>query len=102
MSEGVPSTPVRRGPPPIPRPTDPSAPLPPLGSSADSPIDELIAICSAEAEASENKKRSADLKARVALLSWDGRADLQKTLSLVEKLDHPLAAAIRLAAALEA
>jgi tetratricopeptide (TPR) repeat protein len=104
MSEGVPSTPVRRGPPPIPRPADPhdpAAPLPPIGSTADSPVDELIALCAAEGESTENKKRSADLKARVALLCWDARGDLPRTLTLVEKLDHPLAAAIRLAAALE-
>src|SRR5262245_4050699 len=100
MSEGAPPSQVaRRGPPPIPRgDTPPSTPgLPP-----ESPLDELIALCAAEADSTDNKRRAADLKARVALLLWDGRGDAARAQSLLDKLDHPLAANIRLAMALEA
>jgi tetratricopeptide (TPR) repeat protein len=47
------------------------------------------------------KKRGADLKVRAALLAWDGRGDVQKALSFVDKVDHPLVPAIKLAAAIE-
>ncbi len=100
MSEGAPPSPapIRRGPPPIPRSDLPQAAA---GAPVEAPVDELLALCAAEAESTDNRKRAADLKARVALLAWDGRGDLPRALALVEKLDHPVASAIRLAAALD-
>src|SRR5579859_6126830 len=97
MSEGTPPAQVqRRGPPPIPLTATPVT-MPP-----ESPLDELIALCAAEGDSTENKKRAADLKARVALLSWDGRGDRERAQALVDKLDHPLAPNLRLALALDA
>jgi tetratricopeptide (TPR) repeat protein len=98
MSEAPPSQLVRRGPPPIPRgETSASAQAP-----TESPLDELIALCAAEAESTDQKKRAADLKARVALMWWDARGDAARAQALLDKLDHPLAPNIRLALAVEA
>ena len=115
---------VRRGPPPPPRGAVDSQPSL-LSPSAESAVDELLALIAAEAEShtealtekaekSEKKKgsavsdsevkakkRAADLKVRAALLAWDGRGDVQKALAFVDKVDHPLVPAIRLAAAIE-
>ena len=41
------------------------------------------------------------LRVRAALLAWDGRSDVQKALALVDKVDHPLVPALKLAAAIE-
>ena len=56
------------------------------------------AVSDAEAK---TKKRAADLKVRAALLAWDGRGDVQKALGFVDKVEHPLVPAIKLAAAIE-
>ncbi|HEY1585962.1 MAG TPA: hypothetical protein VGH63_09765, partial [Polyangia bacterium] len=90
-----------------------------MSPSAESPVDELLALIAAEAESLETpadgkkkggavsdaeakaKKRAADLKVRAALLAWDGRGDVQKALAFVEKVEHPLVPAIKLAAAIE-
>src|SRR5438270_1246872 len=108
------------GPPPLPRGAVDSQPSL-LSPSAESPVDELLALIAAEAESLDAppekeskkkggavsdvelkaKKRAADLKVRAALLAWDGRGDVQKALSLIDKVDHPLVPAIKLAAAIE-
>lgn len=75
------------------------APAPTL--AAEPALAEVLALVSAEAEATENKRRGADLRVRAALLHWDAHGDVQRALELVKKADHPLVAAIRLAAALE-
>src|SRR5262245_22519366 len=102
---------ARRGPPPLPRGTVDSQPSL-LSVSAESPLDELLGLIAAEA-ASESqekkkgdpdakaKKRAADLRVRAALLAWDGRGDVQKALAFIDKVDHPLVPAIKLAAAIE-
>ncbi|HEY2749504.1 MAG TPA: hypothetical protein VGL86_33020 [Polyangia bacterium] len=108
----------RGGPPPLPRGAVDSQPSL-LSPSAESPLDELLALIAAEAESLEQphdgkkkggavsdaeakaKKRAADLKVRAALLAWDGRGDVQKALAFVDKVDHPLVPAIKLAAAIE-
>jgi hypothetical protein len=113
---------ARRGaaPPPPPRGAVDSQPSL-LSPSAESPVDELLALIAAEADSQDApvekeskkkgaavsdadlkiKKRAADLKVRAALLAWDGRGDVQKALSFVDKVDHPLVPAIKLAAAIE-
>ncbi|MCA1664690.1 MAG: hypothetical protein LC659_10540, partial [Myxococcales bacterium] len=122
MADGLtPSASARRGsaPPPPPRGAVDSQPSL-LSPSAESPVDELLALIAAEADSVEPvdketkkkgqalsdvdlkvKKRGADLKVRAALLAWDGRGDVQKALSFVDKVDHPLVPAIKLAAAIE-
>lgn len=89
-----------------------------LSPSAESSVDELLALVAAEADAGDGgserkkgaaisdgeakaKKRTNDLKVRAALLAWDGRADVQKALAFVDKVEHPLVPAIKLAAAIE-
>src|SRR6185312_9624015 len=92
------------GPPPPPRGAVDSQPSL-LSPSAESPVDELLALIAAEAESLEGeketkkkgqavsdaeakaKKRAADLKVRAALLAWDGRGDVQKALSFVDKVE---------------
>src|SRR5437868_7719730 len=108
---------MRRSPPPVPRVAVDSQPSI-LSPSAESYVDELLALVAAEAEALDAvaerkkgaavsdaevkaKKRAADLKVRAALLAWDGRGDVHKALALVDKVDHPLVPAIKLAAAVE-
>ena len=110
---------ARRGsPPPLPRGAVDSQPSL-LSPSAESPLDELLGLIAAEAESLEAqpegkkkggavsdaeakaKKRAADLKVRAALLAWDGRGDVQKALAFVDKVEHPLVPAIKLAAAIE-
>jgi tetratricopeptide (TPR) repeat protein len=49
----------------------------------------------------ENKRRAGDLRARAALLALDGQDGVARALSLVDKIDHPLAWAVQLAVALE-
>ncbi|MCU1280839.1 MAG: serine/threonine protein kinase, partial [bacterium] len=108
------------GPPPLPRGAVDSQPSL-LSPSAESPVDELLALIAAEAESLDapaekeskkkggavsdaelkTKKRAADLKVRAALLAWDGRGDVQKALAFVDKVEHPLVPAIKLAAAIE-
>jgi tetratricopeptide (TPR) repeat protein len=91
---------VRRGPPPVPRAVvDP--PSTPLISGGDSPLEELLALVTAEAEATESKKRGSDLKVRAALLHWAAHGDAQKAMSLIERVEHPMAPALKLAMALE-
>jgi tetratricopeptide (TPR) repeat protein len=107
----------RSGPPPLPRGTVDSQPSL-LSPTAESPVDELLALIAAEADShdegkekkkgqavsdaeAKTKKRIADLKVRAALLAWDGRGDVQKALALVDKVEHPLVPAIKLAAAIE-
>ena len=67
----------------------------------ESPLEELLALVTAEAEANDSKKRGADLRVRAALLHWAAHGDAQKALALLEKVDHPLVPSIKLAAALE-
>src|SRR5438445_12613626 len=95
----------RGGPPPLPRGAVDSQPSL-LSPSAESALDELLALIAAEAEShadalsekaekkkgsavsdadAKAKKRAADLKVRAALLAWDGRGDVQKALAFVEK-----------------
>src|SRR3954471_7778275 len=129
MADGLSQPPTsasgaRRGPPPPPRGAVDSQPSL-LSPSAESAVDELLALIAAEAESHADaltdkaeksdkkkgsavsdadikaKKRAADLKVRAALLAWDGRGDVQKALAFVDKVDHPLVPAIRLAAAIE-
>src|SRR6185312_16224219 len=126
MADGLSQPPAsasgaRRGsPPPLPRGAVDSQPSL-LSPSAESPVDELLALIAAEAESLESestssnkkkggavsdaeakaKKRAADLKVRAALLAWDGRGDVQKALGFVDKVEHPLVPAIKLAAAIE-
>src|SRR2546430_7841140 len=97
------------GPPPLPRGAVDAQPSL-LSPSAESALDELLALIAAEAEShadalsekaekkkgsavsdadAKAKKRAADLKVRAALLAWDGRGDVQKALAFVEKVDHP-------------
>ena len=82
-------------------------------------MDELLALIAAEAESPEGsvtekkkgaavsdaeakaKRRVADLKVRAALLAWDARGDVHKALAFVDKVEHPLVPAIKLAAAIE-
>src|SRR3954469_16179297 len=114
----------RGGPPPLPRGAVDSQPSL-LSPSAESAVDELLALIAAEPEShadartdkaeksdkkkgsavtdadAKAKKRAADLKVRAALLAWDGRGDVQKALAFVDKVDHPLVPAIKLAAAIE-
>src|SRR5438309_729003 len=107
----------RSGPPPLPRGAVDSQPSL-LSPSAESPLDELLALIAAEADSQDEgkekkkgqavsdveakaKKRIADLKVRAALLAWDGRGDVQKALAFVDKVEHPLVPAIKLAAAIE-
>ena len=86
-----------------------------LSPSAESPLDELLALIAAEAESPEAdggkaykkkgvaaakrtakaKKRAADLKVRAALLAWDGRGDVQKALAFVDKVGAPAGAGDR-------
>src|SRR6185312_4504581 len=122
MADGLSQPPAsasgaRRGsPPPLPRGAVDSQPSL-LSPSAESPVDELLALVAAEAESLESestssnkkkggavsdaeakaKKRAADLKVRAALLAWDGRGDVQKALGFVDKVEHPLVPAIKLA-----
>src|SRR5687767_14180796 len=99
MADGAqPPHAARRGPPPMPRGEATPAPV---NAVPDSPLEELLALVAAEAEATENKRRGADLRVRAALLAWDSLGDLQKALSYVEKTEHPIVASLRLAAALE-
>ncbi len=108
---------ARRGPPPLPRAAVDSQPSI-VSPSADNPVDELLALVAAEAEWQQEperkkgqpqtaeadakaKRRAADLRVRAALLAWDGRSDVQKALALVDKVDHPLVPALKLAAAIE-
>src|SRR6476646_9293075 len=125
MADGLtPSAAARRTgqPPPPPRGAVDSQPSL-LSPSAESPVDELLALIAAEADSLDSdkekdkegkkkggavsdaelkaKKRAADLKVRAALLAWDGRGDVQKALSFVDKVEHPLVPAIKLAAAIE-
>src|SRR4051812_37864351 len=122
MADGLtPSAAARRTgqPPPPPRGAVDSQPSL-LSPSAESPVDELLALIAAEADSLDGekpeskkkggavsdaelkaKKRAADLKVRAALLAWDGRGDVQKALSFVDKVEHPLVPAIKLAAAIE-
>ncbi|MDB4968944.1 MAG: repeat-containing protein [Myxococcales bacterium] len=129
MADGLSQPPAsasggRRGPPPLPRGAVDSQPSL-LSPSAESAVDELLALIAAEAEShadalsekaekgekkkgsavsdadAKAKKRAADLKVRAALLAWDGRGDVQKALAFVDKVDHPLVPAIKLAAAIE-
>src|SRR2546423_15430454 len=124
MADGLtPSAAARRTgqPPPPPRGAVDSQPSL-LSPSAESPVDELLALIAAEADSLDGdkdqkegkkkggavsdaevkaKKRAADLKVRAALLAWDGRGDVQKALAFVDKVDHPLVPAIKLAAAIE-
>src|SRR4051794_19052205 len=90
---------ARRGPPPVPRANVEPSTLP--GTASDSPLEELLALVTAEAEATDSKKRGADLRARAALLHIAAHGDAVKALALIEKVDHPLVPAIKLAAALE-
>src|SRR6185369_15930293 len=110
----------RGGQPPPPRGAVDSQPSL-LSPSAESPVDELLALIAAEADSLDapaekeakkkgsavsdaelkTKKRAADLKVRAALLAWDGRGDVQKALGFVDKVEHPLVPAIKLAAAIE-
>jgi len=76
-------------------------PTAPANGHGESPLEELLTLVTAEAEATEAKKRGADLKVRAALLHWAAHGDVQKALSLIERVEHPLAPALRLAAALE-
>ncbi|MFI5288403.1 MAG: hypothetical protein ACHQ17_02075, partial [Polyangia bacterium] len=102
MAEGAvppPSASSRRGPPPLPRGAIETPP--PMTTVSDSPLDELLELIAAEAQAADNKRRGADLRARAALLTWDRHGDVQQALAFLEKVDHPLAWSIRLAAALE-
>src|SRR4051812_15431845 len=103
MPDGTspPSAAVRRGPPPVPRAPAEAPTTQGSNGAGDSPLEELLALVTAEAEATEAKKRGADLKARAALLHWAAHGDSAKALSLIERIEHPLAPALRLAAALE-
>jgi tetratricopeptide (TPR) repeat protein len=105
---GPPAAPSRRGPPPIPRSPDSppvltdALPEPPPDSPPYSTIEELLGIVAQEVEApSMDKRRAADLRARAGLLAWDGRGDLAQALGLIDKVEHPVLPALRLAAALE-
>src|SRR5689334_3680499 len=108
---------IRRGPPPLPRAAVDSQPSI-VSPSADSPVDELLALVAAEAEWQADggqakrgqpvgegelkaRRRAADLRIRAAMLAWDARADVKKALALVNDVDHPLAPALKLAAAIE-
>jgi tetratricopeptide (TPR) repeat protein len=73
----------------------------PAAPAETSDLAELTALVTAEAEATDSKKRGADLRVRAAMLHLAAHDDLPRALSLIEKVDHPLAPAIKLAAALE-
>lgn len=62
----------------------------------NSPLEELLGLIEAEAEAATDGKRAADLKVRAALLSWDGKGQAERALALLSKVDHPLAPTLRL------
>ncbi len=98
-----PAASARRGPPPVPRTSGEPSSSPAIDVRAvnESPLEELLALVTAEAEANDSKKRGADLRARAALLHWAAHGDAQKALALIEKVDHPLVPSIKLAAALE-
>src|SRR5262245_6045233 len=91
--------PVRRGPPPLPRASGESTPVtaPPAEAA---PVEELLKMVVAEAEATDAKRRAADLRVRAALLAWDGGGDGDRAIALVDKIEHPIAPTLRLAAAL--
>src|SRR4051812_21476892 len=90
----------RRGPPPIPRLlADATSPMPTISA-----VDELLEILTGEIAAltkSSEGKRAADLSARAALLVWDAFGNQARALEILRDIDHPVAAALRLAVALE-
>ena len=78
-------------------------PRPPQGAGAahgsplqNSPVEELLGLVEAEAEAATDAKRAADLKARAALLLWDGKGMAERALATLNRVDHPVSPALRL------
>jgi hypothetical protein len=67
---------------------------------AETPVQELLELVVAEADATEAKRRSADLRVRAALLAWDGAGDGVRAQELIENIEHPIAPPLRLGAAL--
>lgn len=65
-------------------------------SLTNSPVEELLGLIEAEAEVATDPKRAADLKVRAALLLWDGKGQAERALSLLQKVEHPLAPTLRL------
>jgi len=61
---------------------------------------DLWALCAAEAQATESRRRAGDLKVRAALLKLDADGDWAGARALVDKVDHPLAYSLQLGAAL--
>jgi hypothetical protein len=94
-----PPTPVRRGPPPIPA-RNQEEPTVEMTAPLESAVSELLALVVAEADAADNKRRASDLRARAALLIWDGLGDGPRAVALLDKVEHPIAAPLKLAAAL--
>lgn len=76
-----------------------ASPPEPAPTPGEALLEELLVLLVSEAEAQAGPRR-ADLRARAALLAWDGRGDLTRALGLLEGIDHPLSPAIELAAAL--
>ncbi|MDW8283999.1 MAG: hypothetical protein RMK29_20030 [Myxococcales bacterium] len=64
------------------------------------PLEELLQIL--QREMASDPARAAELKVRAALLLWDGRGQAEAALRLLAGVDHPVAHALRLQAAVEA
>src|SRR5882724_10873155 len=69
---------------------------------APPPLEELLHLLSLEIVKGRDAQQTAELKVRVALLLWDGRARPEEALRRIEGVEHPVATALRLQAALDA
>jgi tetratricopeptide (TPR) repeat protein len=64
-------------------------------------LDELVQLLGRELAEAPPKAEHAELSVRLALLMWDGYGKVSAALELIDGVEHPVATALRLQAALE-
>lgn len=72
-----------------------------LSQSSAPTLDELVQLLARELAEAPPKAEHAELSVRVALLMWDGYGKVSAALELLDGVEHPVATALRLQAAIE-
>ena len=72
-----------------------------LAQTSAPTLDELVQLLGRELAEAPPKAEHAELSVRLALLLWDGYGKVSAALELLDGVDHPVATALRLQAALE-